>query len=180
MAKTFEKERKRIAKKKGGKIEALHANSRNAKRLHTAVIRDDRLKALAAARKKQDKPLIRRTRFFLEAARENELKPLDEAAVQAKILEFVGQHNEEYEEIKKTRRAGRPPSTREDLLKMAIEALETEHKNGFYLPDLSSEKNLEMLERWDGSNWAFLTNVTWVKISADGTTKPSSFPPQGL
>ncbi|KAK0721430.1 translation machinery-associated protein 16 [Apiosordaria backusii] len=180
MAKTFEKERKRIAKKRNGTIDALHANSRNAKRLHKAVIRDDRLGKLAAARKKQDKPLIHRTRFFLAAARENELKPLEPAAIQALIQEFVQQHNEEYEEIKKTRRSGRPPSTREDLLKMAIAALEMEHKNGFYLPDLTSEKNLELLERWDGSNWAFLTNVTWVKISADGTTKPSSFPPQGL
>lgn len=46
-------------------------------------------------------------------------------------LRFVHQYDEEYEEIKKTRRAGRPASTREDLLKMKISALEKEHRDGF-------------------------------------------------
>lgn len=44
---------------------------------------------------------------------------------------WVSQHNEEYEEVKKTRRPGRPASAREDLLKMAIAALEKEYKEGF-------------------------------------------------
>jgi hypothetical protein len=44
---------------------------------------------------------------------------------------FVHQHDEEYEEVKKTRRPGRPASTREDLLKMKITALEKEQRDGF-------------------------------------------------
>jgi len=57
MAKTLEKTRKQIAKKKGGSIDALHANSRNAKRLHKAQIRDERLDKLVESRRKMDKPL---------------------------------------------------------------------------------------------------------------------------
>jgi translation machinery-associated protein 16 len=44
---------------------------------------------------------------------------------------FVHQYDDEYEEVKKTRRPGRPASTREDLLKMKIAALEKEHRDGF-------------------------------------------------
>ena len=44
---------------------------------------------------------------------------------------FVHQHDEEFNALKKERRAGRPASTREDLLRMKITADEKEHENGF-------------------------------------------------
>lgn len=46
---------------------------------------------------------------------------------------FVHQYDDEYESVKKTRRAGRPASAREDLLKMKVDALEKEYQNGFCL-----------------------------------------------
>ena len=57
MAKTLEKTRKQIARKKGAPIDALHEHSRNAKRLHYAQHRDERLEKLARARDKRDQPL---------------------------------------------------------------------------------------------------------------------------
>ena len=57
MAKTLEKARKEIAKKKGKTIDSLHEKSRSAKRLHRAQIRDDRLEKMARTRRRQDKPL---------------------------------------------------------------------------------------------------------------------------
>jgi translation machinery-associated protein 16 len=108
---------------------------------------------------------------------------------------LVHQYDEEYEEVKKTRRPGRPASAREDLLKLKISALEKEHRDGFCkppqsciptrptdhldLPDLTSETNVQLLGRFEGS-WTFLTTLAWVKLSAAGDVKPSSFPPQGL
>ena len=44
---------------------------------------------------------------------------------------FVHQHDEEYSSVKKARRPGRPPSTREVFLKVKIEALDREHRDGF-------------------------------------------------
>ncbi|KAK4231978.1 translation machinery-associated protein 16 [Podospora fimiseda] len=179
MAKTLEKTRKQIAKKKNGQIDSLHENSRDSKRLHRAQIRDDRLKKLEASRKKNNKPLIDRVKHLVDAVRENDWKPLEMPAIQSAISQWVNQHNEEYEQVKKTRRPGRPASAREDLLKMAIAALEKEHKDGFYMPDLSLEKNIQLLERWDKS-WSYLTNLSWVKITAEGAGRPSNFPPQSL
>ncbi len=57
MAKTLEKTRKQISKKKNGVIDSLHEKSRNARRLHKAQVRDERLDKIASARRKQDKPL---------------------------------------------------------------------------------------------------------------------------
>ncbi|KAK4242867.1 translation machinery-associated protein 16 [Achaetomium macrosporum] len=179
MAKTLEKTRKQIAKKRNGKIEALHEHSRDSKRLHRAQVRDDRLEKIAEARRKRDQPLLARVAFFQDFVREHGNKPLGLQAIQSKIHEFVRQHDGEYEEAKKARRPGRPPSTREDLLKMKIFALEKEYRDGFYMPDLSTETNVQLLSRFEGS-WSYLTNLAWVKISASGTVKPSSFPPQSL
>lgn len=44
---------------------------------------------------------------------------------------FVHQWDEEFDEVKKTRRAGRPASVREDLLKLRITALLKEEQDGF-------------------------------------------------
>ncbi|KAH6847378.1 translation machinery-associated protein 16 [Chaetomium sp. MPI-CAGE-AT-0009] len=179
MAKTLEKTRKQIAKKRNGNIDALHGKSRDSKRLHRAQVRDDRLEKIAETRRKRDKPLLARAKFFQEVVQENGNKALELEAVQAKVNEFVHQYDEEYEEVKKTRRPGRPASAREDLLKMKIEALEREHRDGFYLPDLTVDANVQVLSRFEGS-WSYLTSVAWVKLSAAGNVKPSSFPPQGL
>lgn len=44
---------------------------------------------------------------------------------------FIHQHDEEYHAVKKARRSGRPPSTKEDMLKLKMKALETEYEKGF-------------------------------------------------
>jgi translation machinery-associated protein 16 len=44
---------------------------------------------------------------------------------------FVHQHDEEYSEVKSQRRAGRPSSTREDVLRIKIAKDEKEWENGF-------------------------------------------------
>lgn len=89
-----------------------------------------------------------RAAFFQEAIRSNDGKPLELAAIQELISEyespttwveastwhsprFVHQNDEEFGILKKERRAGRPPSTREDLLRMKIAEDEKEYENGF-------------------------------------------------
>lgn len=107
------------------------------------------------------------------------------------------QYDEEYNSVKKARRPGRPPSAREDLLKMKVEALEKEYQHGFcklyslqtssllgfrllteskVLPDLSKQENIDLLNRWEGA-WAFLATLSWVRISKTGNVRSSNFPP---
>ncbi|PSR79851.1 translation machinery-associated protein 16 [Coniella lustricola] len=178
MPKTLEKTRKQVAKKRHGAIGALHEFSRDSKRLHKAQVRDERLEKLAAARKKQDKPLIARAKFFQQAIQENDSQVFDQARIQATISQFVQQYDEEYDTVKKTRRSGRPASAREDLLKLKVDALQKEHQNGFYIPDLSRQDNVDSLKRWEGS-WTSLSTLSWVRVSKAGAVKPSTFPPSG-
>lgn len=100
--------------------------------------------------------------------------------------------------MKKARRPGRPPATKEDLLKRRIEALTSEHETGFrsstprtspnppaslshsnlptVIPDLTKEDNVARLDRWEGS-WAYLCTLAWVRVLKSGQIKPSTFPP---
>ncbi|KAJ9148548.1 hypothetical protein NKR23_g4777 [Pleurostoma richardsiae] len=176
MPSSLDKTRKQIAKKRNGTIEALHQNSRDSKRLHRAQVRDDRLDKIAAARRKQNQPLLDRTAHFQHAVREGGGKPLQLEAVQTLIKAFIHQYDSELEALKKARRPGRPASTREDLLKMKVSALNKEYTDGFFIPDLSTKENLSLLDRWEGS-WSYLTTLIWVKITDSGKELPSNFPP---
>ncbi|ROW00284.1 hypothetical protein VSDG_03492 [Cytospora chrysosperma] len=178
MPKTLEKTRKQIAKKRNGTIDALHIYSRDSKRLHKAQVRDERLEKLASVRKKQDQPLLHRISFFQQAARENEKLPFEMEKIQSLINEYVHQYDEEMEILKKARRPGRPASVKEDMLKMKIAGLVKEQLNGFYVPDISKQANIDLLDRWEGA-WSFLGSMSYVRVSKDGTIKPSSFPPSG-
>ncbi|ROV90790.1 hypothetical protein VMCG_09383 [Cytospora schulzeri] len=178
MPKTLEKTRKQISKKRNGTIDALHIYSRDSKRLHKAQVRDERLEKLASVRKKQDQPLLQRISFFQQAARENEKAPFEMEKIQSLINEYVHQYDEEMDVLKKARRPGRPASVKEDMLKMKIVGLVKEQQNGFYIPDISKQANIDLLDRWEGA-WSFLGSMSYVRISKDGTIKPSSFPPSG-
>ncbi|KAI1413481.1 translation machinery-associated protein 16 [Hypoxylon sp. FL1857] len=177
MPKSFDKTRKAIAKKKGA-IDSLHQYSRDSKRLHRAQVRDEKLEKIAASRKKNDRPYIERATFFQEALRQNGEQPLQMDVIQELIKTFVHQHDEELNEVKKSRRPGRPASAKEDLLKVKIDKLQKEYQNGFLLPALDTDENAKLFVRWEGS-WSYLTTLKWVRISSAGQVQPSSFPPRG-
>jgi len=109
MPKTLERTRKQIAKKRPGGIGPLHHGSRDAKRLHKAQVRDERLEKIAATRRKQEQPLgkvlwlsqtprtslrtptdsalppVDRVRYFQTATRDNGKDSLTPEAVQSHI-----------------------------------------------------------------------------------------------
>jgi len=177
MPKSLEKTRKKIAKKKGN-ITALHENSRDSQRLRRAQMRDDKLVKVASSRRRSDQPLIERAAYFQEAIRTHNGKPLEMDTILTLIEAFVHQHDEEFNALKKERRAGRPASTREDLLRMKIAADEKEQENGFYLPDLTDADNAVFLNKWEGA-WSYLATLKWVRISSNGQVQKARFPPKG-
>ncbi|OBT59416.1 hypothetical protein VE04_00528 [Pseudogymnoascus sp. 24MN13] len=177
MPKGLQKTRKKI-NKKGGDIHALHENSRDSMRLRRASNRDEKLKRVGTAKRKDNQPLIVRAAYFQEAVRKNDGKELTMEQITPLIEEFVHQHDEEFSEVKSQRRPGRPSSTREDVLRIKIAKDEKEWENGFYLPDLTIPDNAIYLDRWDGT-WSYLPTLKWVTIAKNGTVKPSSFPPKG-
>ncbi|KAL6852694.1 translation machinery-associated protein 16 [Amphichorda felina] len=179
MPSTLDKTRKHISKKRNGVINALHVKSRDSMRLHKAGIRDQRLEKLASARSKREQPIYDRVCYFQESVREKGGEPLEMEAVKELINSFIHQYDEEYDEVKKSRRPGRPASAREDLLKMKISALKTEYDQGFWLPNVMSAEKVKLLIEWEGS-WTYLTNIPWIKVSSSGQSRPADFPAKGL
>ncbi|PTB61987.1 hypothetical protein BBK36DRAFT_1173049 [Trichoderma citrinoviride] len=179
MPSTLQKTRKQISKKRNGQVNALHEKSRDTLRLHKAGVRDQRLEKLAAARSKREQPIVERVTFFQQKVREQGSEPLEVPAIQALIHEYVHQYDEEYDAVKKTRRAGRPPSTKEDLLKIKIAALEKEYEAGFLIPDITTAQSVKLLDAWEGA-WAYLATLPWVKVTAAGNVRKSELPSKAL
>lgn len=177
MSKGLEKIQKKIIKKKG-KNTALHENSRDAQRLRRAQGRDDKLEKMALARRKIDRPLLERAKFFQNSTLVGDGRSLEMEEIQKLIKRFLEQHAEELSQLKKERRPGRPSSAREDLMRLKVAAGEKEYKDGFYMPDLTDENNIVFLNKWEGS-WSYLSTLKWVRVSCSGKVQTSRFPPKG-
>ncbi|OCL14071.1 hypothetical protein AOQ84DRAFT_281859 [Glonium stellatum] len=175
-SKSFNKVQKHIAKKKGRNT-VLHENSRDTHRLQRASARDDKLNRLAAVRGKQNRPYLQRVLFFQKVAAEK-ASPFSIAEIQAFIEEYLHRDDEEIAQLKAERRPGRPPSSREDLLKQKHILEDREYVSGYWLPDLESPDSLGVLKEWNGE-WVGLNRLKFVRIEKSGTKHESSFPPKG-
>lgn len=188
------KVQKHITKKKGKNV-ALHENSRDTRRLQSAAQRDDKINRLAAVREKQNRPYctflvmvqsrcyvlimeVLRIKSFQSYTMEH-TAPLSVPEIQAMIEDFLGRDDEEMATMKAQRRAGRPPSTRETLLKQNQAMEQGEYASGFWVPDLENADNLQKLKNWNG-HWANLATLQFARISKEGFKRESSFPPKGL
>ncbi|KAF1977189.1 hypothetical protein BU23DRAFT_501006 [Bimuria novae-zelandiae CBS 107.79] len=171
------KVQKHITKKKGKNV-ALHENSRDTRRLQSAAQRDDKLNRLSAVREKQNRPYVLRIKSFQSYTMEH-TSALSIPDIQAMIEDFLGRDDEELANLKAQRRAGRPPSTRETLLKQNQAMEQGEYASGFWVPDLENADNLQKLKDWNGQ-WSGLATLQFARISKDGFKRESSFPPKGL
>ncbi|OAA73455.1 hypothetical protein ISF_00356 [Cordyceps fumosorosea ARSEF 2679] len=179
MPTSLHKTRKQISKKRGGEVNALHAKSRDSKRLRMAHARDLRLEKLANARAKKEEPIVDRIEYFYSQLKEKDVSQLELPEVQSLIHNFVHQYDEELDAIKKARRPGRPASTREDLLKRKIDTLEDEYEKGFLIPNVLDEENGKKLLGYEGS-WAYIATISWSKVSKAGKVSNGDFPSKGI
>ena len=177
MPSALAKVQKHVKKKKGDKIKSLHENSRDAQRLRRASSRDDRINRLTSIREKVNKQWIDRIVFFQERLPAT-LHPLEMENIQTLIQKYVARNDEELEQLKSERRAGRPPSTRQTLLEQQRKADEKEHESGIWLPNLRDEETLVKLDGWTG-DWVSLGNMRFVRVNIDGRLSESQFPPRG-
>lgn len=91
---------------------------------------------------------------------------------------YLRRFDEELHALKASRRAGRPSSTREDLINHQKALDEKEAASGFWVPDMQDEATIFKLIDWTGE-WAALGSMRFCRISEDGVVKPSKFPPDG-
>ena len=171
------KVQKHVSKKKGSKINSLHENSRDAKRLRNAGARDDRVARLTAGRQKANRQWLDRIASFQDRLPET-LHPLDLEEIKVLIVDYLARSNEQIAQLKAERRPGRPMSTRQSLLEERIKMEEREFESGFWLPNLQDEETLVKLEAWKG-DWVGLGNLRFIRVSREGGSRESHFPPGG-
>ncbi|KAL2004292.1 hypothetical protein VTN02DRAFT_4017 [Thermoascus thermophilus] len=178
MAKNFHKIQKHITKKRGGKLEALHENSRDAKRLRRAGAREDRLARIASAISKGRQLYVDRVSWFQECVADAS-SPMSDAEIAELINKYIHRSDEEIEQLKQERRKGRPPSKREEALEQRREVEDKEFKTGFWVPDLTEEEVRLRLASWNGE-WSSLSTMKFIRLTREGGKQPSTFPPKGL
>ena len=125
-----------------------------------------------------NKHTVQRLQFFQTAAEEHD-SIFSISEIQVLIEKYLQRDNEELETLKAERRPGRPPSTREVLLKQKQAAEMGEYTSGFWVPAFEDAKNIQALKDWDG-RWANLNTLKFVRVAKDGTRKESNFPPKGM
>ncbi|KAF1980942.1 hypothetical protein K402DRAFT_415745 [Aulographum hederae CBS 113979] len=171
------KVQKQIHKKKGSKISALHANSRDSQRLQRASARDDKLSRQTVLKNKLNQPYIHRISYILSAL-PAEATILSIPQTQDVLATYLCRHDAELESEKTSRRPGRPASSREAQLKKIRDSEEKEYNSGFWIPDLGDADNVAKFRNWGGT-WGGLSVLKFVRITTDGKRLDSSFPPGG-
>ncbi|PGH16578.1 hypothetical protein AJ79_01684 [Helicocarpus griseus UAMH5409] len=177
MPRNLNKVQKQISKKRG-KVDALHENSRDSKRLRRAGVREDKLTRAAAVTMRGRQIFIDRVQFFQENIADPPVRFSDEDVVQL-ITRFIARNQPELDELHKERRPGRPPVKREEVLREKMDAENKEFESGFWLPDMTDEENLRKLAAWNGE-WSSMSTLRFVRVSRGAGKKESSFPPRGL
>ncbi|PGH01423.1 translation machinery-associated protein 16 [Blastomyces parvus] len=177
MARSLNKVQKHISKKRG-KVDSLHENSRDAKRLRRAGGREHKLAVAASVTMKGRRSFVDRVHFFKDNIPEPPSSLSDGDMVQL-ITRFIVRNQPELDQLQKERRPGRPPVKREEILQERIEAENREFESGFWLPDMSDEQNVKKLGTWNGE-WSSMSTLGFVRVARDGTRQQSIFPPKGL
>ncbi|KAL9114728.1 MAG: hypothetical protein Q9227_001406 [Pyrenula ochraceoflavens] len=126
-------------KKKGAKTNALHENSRDAKKLRRAGAREAKLARLVTATVKANQIYSEIKSFAL----------------------VMADHDEEVD--RKARYQGRPPSNQEDRLSHQIDEEQKEYASGLWIPDLRNRDCMATVRRWD-QQWASLNQMTFQKF----------------
>ena len=94
------------------------------------------------------------------------------------LASYIQRNDDELAKFKSERRPGRPRSNREDRLKQLISTEEREFEGGFWIPDMTDARNIELLQNWNGE-WTSLNLLKYVRLSKSGARHESSFPPKG-
>ncbi|KAL5359758.1 translation machinery-associated protein 16 [Aspergillus floccosus] len=177
MPKSLHKVHKHIAKKRGA-VEALHENSRDAKRLRKANARDDRVARVTASLSRGRQSYIDRMEYFQEVVPEG-TKPLSDTDLRDLVVRYINRSVPEIEQLQTERRKGRPPSKREEALVQRTDAEDREFKTGFWMPDFTSPDVIKALAAWKG-DWSGLSGLKYIRLTKEGGKQPSLFPPKGL
>ncbi|KAK8156629.1 translation machinery-associated protein 16 [Phyllosticta citrichinensis] len=183
MPKSLVKVSKKISNKRkhAGKASAMHEHSRDSKRLQRAAARDTRLSKTLDSRSRQNMPYLERLAHFQDAltTTHSTATTLTLPAMHDLVASCINRDAEELATLHATRRQGRPPSPREQLLEQRVERENKEYDGGFWVPDLEDAGTLDTVRAWDGE-WVSCNCMRFVRLARAGEKRDSVWPPNGM
>ncbi|KAF2099978.1 hypothetical protein NA57DRAFT_75480 [Rhizodiscina lignyota] len=176
-SKSLHKVHKQISKKRGGRLTALHQNSRDAQRLQRASARDAKIVRVKAEKEKGFQSHLQRTAYIQKCLGQLPSAPsLEPTHILDVVRAYLSRNDAELEELAASRRQGRPPSNRETQLRHQKVLEEKELTSGFWAPDLQDAETVEKLRGWNGE-WVPLGQMKFLRIDGDGKVKEAAWPP---
>ncbi|KAJ6256576.1 hypothetical protein Dda_8440 [Drechslerella dactyloides] len=166
--KSLRKIQAQIKRKRGAASTALIEDSRDAKRLRSGMMREERLLKSGSARQKALQPKVMRFQHFQQLANSGEEAEQHSVADAVKHVErFLAGIDEEIQELAATRRPGRPRSTQEERLRHLLERERAEFEAGYEIPDVLEPEGVKLLRSWAGRA-ADLPQLKTRRITRDG------------
>ncbi|KAK9239799.1 translation machinery-associated protein 16, partial [Lipomyces kononenkoae] len=80
---------------------------------------------------------------------------------------FTNRDDAELEQLKSTRRPGRPASARQDALQTRKDFEVEEFNTGFYMPDLMDKQNVKLFRDWNLEH-SGIGHLRFVRIAKEG------------
>ncbi|KAK7528101.1 translation machinery-associated protein 16 [Phyllosticta citriasiana] len=183
MPKSLAKVSKKITNKRkhAGKASAMHEHSRDSKRLQRAAARDSRLARTLDSRSRQNMPYLERLAHIQDAlaSTHSTASALTLPAMHDLVESCIARDAEELETLRAARRAGRPPTSREQLLLQRVDRENKEFDGGFYVPDLEDAETVDKVRAWDGE-WVSCNSMRFVRLTRAGEKRDSAWPPNGM
>ncbi|CUS20377.1 LAQU0S01e05248g1_1 [Lachancea quebecensis] len=165
-----------------GKNLTVHPKGRKFQKLTAATLREDKIAAKKKAHNDRKSNELSRIKFIQDVINSESFEnksvfSLSETVVF--IQEFISRDDDELEDLKKKRRANRPPSNRQVVLQQRRDYEMKELASGFLVPDLGDADNVEFLRKWN-QTFGSLNTMKLIRVNAKAeqvvggskTTKP--------
>ncbi|TID29682.1 hypothetical protein CANINC_001802 [Pichia inconspicua] len=171
MAKSLLKVQQKINKKKS----PVHPKGRKAQLLARASLREERVnkkKLIHTMKKTEENQIVDFIQEYInsEEALKREIFDVDD--MQALIETFINRDMDELEQLRASRRPGRPSSKRQDLLEFRIKQEQHVYETGWKVPDLRDPVNVTKLRLWQGGHGG-LTSIKFVLVKKEGNIDDS-------
>lgn len=131
----------------------MHVKGRKFKQLNRATLRDQKITLKKMKHQEQKDRELYGIQFMKDSVNENSDQEVFLLEQMKSFIEaYISRNDEELKELKDQRRPGRPATSRQLQLEVAINDEKQVYLTGFRIPDLSNKETVERLKLWNGTN----------------------------
>ncbi|CCD24923.1 Tma16p NDAI_0E01070 [Naumovozyma dairenensis CBS 421] len=153
-----------------GKKPTVHPKGRKFHQLNRATLREGKIASKKKAHNERKSNELSRVKFIQDVINMDEFKDIRAFSNDQTIIfieQFISRDDAELDDLKKKRRANRPPTNKQLILQGKRDLEMEEFKKGFLCPDLNDEKNVEFLRKWNHS-FGSMSTLKLIRINSKG------------